>query len=279
MKINEVLKKAEKLLNESDIEEANLKAKLLLLHILDITKEEYIIIKNEKICDENKFEYFNKIEELRQGKPLEYITGKVLFLGNEYIVNENVLIPRLDTEVLVEKALEIIKKYNLKRVLEIGTGSGIIGIHLSLNSDVEVIATDISKEALKIAEENAKKLNVDFNRYELLESDIYKNIGESFDLIISNPPYIKTEELNNLNKDVLKEPHIALDGGKDGLDFYKKIIEDAFKHVKGYGSFLILEIGFDLATDVIDILEENNWKNIKVFTDLSGLDRMIVAEI
>lgn len=279
MKINETLREAEIKLIESDTEEAKLKAKLLLLHILDITKEEYIVLQNEEIIDEKRLLYLSKIEELKQGKPLEYIIGKAFFLGNEYIVNENVLIPRLDTEILVEKALELIKTNAVKKVLEIGTGSGIIGIHLSLNSDVEVVATDISDKVLEIARENAKRLNVDFNRYELLKSDIYENIGESFDLIISNPPYIKTEELKDLTKDVLAEPSLALDGGVDGLDYYRRIIKDAFKYVNGYGSYLILEIGSSLAEDVIKILEENNWKNIEVFTDLSGLDRMIIAEI
>lgn len=279
MKINEILRKGEIELIESDIEEAKLKAKLLLLHILNITKEEYVVFQNEEMLDEKRILYLSKIEELKIGRPLEYIIGKAYFLGNEYIVNENVLIPRFDTEILVEKALELIKTNGIKKVLEIGTGSGIIGIHLVKNSDINIIATDISEEALKIADKNAKRLNVDFSRYELVKSDVYENIGKSFDLIISNPPYIKRDEIKTLNKDVLNEPYLALDGGKDGLDFYRRIIKDAFKHVNGYGSYLIFEIGDTQADDIIKYLKENNWKNNQVFTDLSGKDRIIVSEI
>ncbi len=279
MKISEVLRKAEIKLMEADIEEAKLKAKLLLLSILNISKEEYIIIQDDEIEDEKEIIFLSKIEELKIGRPLEYIIGKAYFLENEYIVNENVLIPRLDTEVLVNKAIEIIKNNGIKKVLEIGTGSGAIGIHLVKNTDTSIIATDISEEALEIAKLNAESLDVDFNRYELVNSDIYEKIGEKFDLIISNPPYIRTDEIKDLNKDVQREPVIALDGGKDGLDFYRQIINGATKHINGYGSFIILEIGSDLADDIVQILESNEWKDIEIFKDYSGLNRMIVAEI
>lgn len=279
MKISEVLRKAEIKLMEADIEEAKLKAKLLLLSILNISKEEYIIIQDDEIEDEKEIIFLSKIEELKIGRPLEYIIGKAYFLENEYIVNENVLIPRLDTEVLVNKAIEIIKNNGIKKVLEIGTGSGAIGIHLVKNTDISIIATDISEEALEIAKLNAESLDVDFNRYELVNSDIYEKIGEKFDLIISNPPYIRTDEIKDLNKDVQREPVIALDGGKDGLDFYRQIINGAAKHINGYGSFIILEIGSDLADDIVQILESNEWKDIEIFKDYSGLNRMIVAEI
>lgn len=279
MKISEVLRKAEIKLMEADIEEAKLKAKLLLLSILNISKEEYIIIQDDEIEDEKEIIFLSKIEELKIGRPLEYIIGKAYFLENEYIVNENVLIPRLDTEVLVNKAIEIIKNNGIKKVLEIGTGSGAIGIHLVKNTDTSIIATDISEEALEIAKLNAESLDVDFNRYELVNSDIYEKIGEKFDLIISNPPYIRTDEIKDLNKDVQREPVIALDGGKDGLDFYRQIINGAAKHINGYGSFIILEIGSDLADDIVQILESNEWKDIEIFKDYSGLNRMIVAEI
>lgn len=279
MKIREVLKRGEGILIEADIEEAQLKAKLLILHVLEITKEEYIVIADEEMDDELEILFLAKLEELKQGKPLEYIIGKVRFLGNEYIVNESVLIPRLDTELIVNKALDLITNNGMKKVLEIGTGSGAIGIHLVKNSDIQLIATDISEEALDVAALNAERLDVDLNKYELVKSDVYENIGEKFDLIISNPPYIKTDEMETLNKDVLNEPALALDGGKDGLDIYRKIIENAFEHINGYNSYLILEIGSSLADDVIKILEENNWKNNQVYTDLSGLNRMIVSEI
>lgn len=279
MKINEVLRHGEITLIEAEIEEGKLKAKLLLLAVLNITKEEYAVLQNEEIDDDSEIRYKGKIEELKQGRPLEYIIGKAYFLGDEYIVNENVLIPRLETELVVNKALDLIKNHGIKKVLEIGSGSGVIGIHLVKNSDISLVAVDISDKAIETACKNASRLNVDFSRYEVIKSDVYENIGEKFDLIISNPPYVKTSEMETLNKDVLNEPHLALDGGVDGLDLYRKIIENAFNYINGYGSFLILEIGATLAEDVVQILEENNWKSNEVFTDFSGLNRMIISEI
>ncbi len=278
MKINELLKQGENTLIKSNIEEAKLKAKLLLLDILEISKEEYVLIQNKEIKVDRLQKYNNDIELLKQGKPLEYIIGKAYFLDNEYIVNESVLIPRLDTELIVSKALDLIKKNNFKNILEIGTGSGIIGIHLVKNSNVKVLATDISKEALEIAKINAKNLNVDFNRYELIESNVFENIKGEFDLIISNPPYVKTEEMKTLNKDVLQEPILALDGGEDGLRVYKQIIENAFKYINDRKGFLLLEIGARLADDVFKILEDNNWTKNTVFKDFSGLNRIILSE-
>lgn len=279
MKINEALNKAIEILLSSEIEEIELKAKLILLDVLDIKKEEYILCKNDIMEEEVKLIFFDRISDLKNGKPLEYILGYAHFLGNNYLVNEDVLIPRLETELIVAKAIEVIKNQNIKKVLEIGAGSGIIGIHLALNTDVKVIAVDISEKAVEVAKKNAEILNVDPSKYEVIQSDVYEAIGEKFDLIISNPPYITSDEMLELNKDVLKEPHLALDGGIDGLNIYRRIINDSFKYINGYSSFIILEISPMIVESVIKLLEENNWKNNEIFKDLSGLNRIIISEI
>lgn len=278
MKISEALRESENILKEAGKEEAELKAKLLILDILNFTKVDYVLKQNEDIEEDILIKYNKGIERLKQDIPLEYITGKAYFLGNEYIVNENVLIPRLDTEIIVSKAIDLVKKHNLKKILEIGTGSGIIGISLAKNTNAEVTVTDISKEALKIAEINAERLNVDFKRYKLIQSDVYEKIKDSYDLIISNPPYIKTKEMKSLNKDVLNEPKLALDGGENGFKIYTEIIENAYKYINGNGSFLLFEIGSTLTEDIKEILEKNNWTNTKVLKDFSGLDRVILSE-
>lgn len=279
MKINECLKDAINILEDANIEEAKLKAKLILLDLLEITKEEYVIKQNELIDENLKSLFLKKINELRDGKPLEYILEYAYFLGNKYLVNEDVLIPRLDSELIVRKAIEVIENNNIKKVLEIGAGSGIIGIHIAKNTDVKVVAVDVSEQAIDVAKKNANILNVDSERYELIHSDIYSSVGEKFDLIISNPPYITTKEMEELRKDVLKEPRIALDGGFDGLNIYRRIIKDAYKYINGYSSFIILEVSPMVANSVIELLEFNNWKNNEVFKDLSGLDRVIISEI
>lgn len=206
--------------------------------------------------------------------PIQYEEGLAPFYGYEFIVNENVLIPRFETEELVEKTIDYIKKqFRSKKVkiLDLCTGSGCIGITLKKQFPNSVVTiSDISKEALKIAKNNAAKLGADI---ESIESDLLKNINDTFDVIISNPPYIKTaEEIEPIVKN--NEPHIALYAGKDGLKYYKEILNTIKKNLND--KYLIaFEIGETQAEYIRNIAKNNNFKNIIIEKDLNKKDRFI----
>lgn len=286
MKIKDILKNAIENLKQSGIEEASLKAKILLSHILGITKEKLIINGENEINDKISKLYLEKIELLKNHEPIQYIINNQEFMGFDFYVDNNVLIPQPDTENLVEEVLTIInslkKEFKEKNmyVLDLCTGSGAIAISLSkiLDSNrILVYGSDISDKALKIAEENAMQ---NCSKVVFLKSDIFKNINESykFDIIVSNPPYIETKTIEGLSEEVRKEPHIALDGGEDGLCFYKQIINNAKKYLNPNG-YLAFEIGYNQKKLVEDLLEKNGYKNIYSKKDLSGNDRVIIAQI
>ena len=188
-----------------------------------------------------------------QGTPLQYITNHQEFMGYDFFVDENVLIPQPDTEILVEEVLKLAQAKKNCTILDMCTGSGCIGISLAkrLQKDVQITLVDISNKALKVAEKNAinNKVNV-----QLIQSDMFNNIDTSkkYDIIVSNPPYIETDEILNLNKQVQNEPHLALDGGKDGLDFYRIFANEAYKYLNK-GGYLCLEIGYNQKEKVIQL--------------------------
>jgi len=197
-------------------------------------------------------------------------------MGLKLKVNSKVLIPRRETEELVEQVLKRIK--NNFKVLDLCAGSGAIGIAIARLSNASVICVDISKEALLVAEENTI-INGVSEKVRLLQSDMFENINEEFDIIVSNPPYIKTHDINNLEKEVkAHEPLIALDGGMDGLKYYGLIVNEAFKHLKREG-LLALEIGFDQGEEIKHIFENSGYyKDIIILKDLSGKDRILMAQ-
>ena len=226
--------------------------------------------------DERSVERFkNNIQNFLEGIPIQYINNKAYFMRLEFYVDENVLIPRCDTEILVEEIIKIIKKDSLLKILDLCTGSGAIAISLKkyLNN-IEIMASDISDKALMVAKKNASKIGVDVK---FIESDLFNNISEKFDLIVSNPPYIKKSVIPSLDKQVRNEPILALAGGEDGLDFYRKISYEAKKFLNNNG-YLCFEIGYDQRKDVEDILLQNGYINIYSKKDYGGNDRIIICK-
>ena len=273
MKIQEILNEAIFRLKENKIEEPINKAKRLLAFTLNVTKEYLLINYQEEIPKEKVKTYNENIEKLISGEPIQYIIGKQEFMGIEFIVNKNVLIPQPDTEILVEKSIEIAKTYEKPKILDLCTGSGAIAVSTGkIFPQAIIYASDISKEALLIAKTNDKS-----NKIKFIQSDMFENIEEKFDIIVSNPPYIKTEEIKKLSKEVQNEPNIALDGGKDGLQFYKEIIEQAYNYLNKNG-YICLEIGEDQKEGVTKLIENNrHYKDIKTYKDLNKNDRVIIC--
>lgn len=271
--IKENLEYAIKKLKENDIEECSLKAKLLLSYVLIKPKEFLIINQEKKLSEEEQEKFYRLLEQMIDNVPLQYLVNKQEFYGIEFFINENVLIPQPDTEILVEEVINISNRENKKEILDMCTGSGAIAIALSKNiKNANIIATDISDKALEIAKKNDKENKINF-----IKSDMFENLkNKKFDVIVSNPPYIKTDIIKTLSKEVQKEPMLALDGGKDGLNFYRIIINNADKHLNSNG-YLCLEIGDDQKEEVVQLLKQKKYKEIYSKKDLSGNDRIVVA--
>lgn len=279
MNIKQALEEAKNILKSNNFEDSNIIAKELLSYVLKKDKV-YLTINSDTALTDTEYAEFTKcIEQIIDGKPLQYITQKQEFMGIDFFVNEDVLIPQPDTEILVETVLDICKKYDKQslRILDLCTGSGAIAISLSKILNTQVFASDVSTKALKVAEKNNVMNNT---KVEFIESNLFEKInGEKFDIIVSNPPYIKNEEIKSLSKQVQNEPYIALAGGEDGLDFYRKIIDEAYKYINKNG-YLCLEIGYDQKEDLIKLIKQNeNYEYENCIKDLSNNDRCIIAKI
>lgn len=277
MNIEEILKKEINNLKQNNIENSTLKAKILLENILNVKKEYLLIHSEEEVKQEDKIKYENCIKELIKGKPLQYITNNQEFMGLNFYVDENVLIPQPDTEILVEKAIEIAETTQKNKILDMCTGSGCIAISLAKKiNNAQITAVDISNSALKVANKNAINNNVE-NKIKFVNSDMFNNIEEKFDIIVLNPPYIETETINKLEIEVQNEPHLALDGGIDGLKFYKIIANNAFEYLNENG-YLLLEIGYNQQNSVTQLLQDiGKYKNIETIKDLGGNYRVVIA--
>lgn len=279
MNIKQALEEAKNILKSNNFEDSNIIAKELLSYVLKKDKVYLTINLDNDLTDIEYDEFTKYIKEIIDGKPLQYITQKQEFMGIDFFVNEDVLIPQPDTEILVETVLDICKKYDKQslRILDLCTGSGAIAISLSKILNTQVFASDVSIKALKVAEKNNVLNN---SKVEFIESNLFEQInGEKFDIIVSNPPYIKNEEIKLLSKQVQNEPYIALSGGEDGLDFYRKIIDEAYKHINKNG-YLCLEIGYDQKEDLIKLIKQNeNYEYENCIKDLSNNDRCIIAKI
>ena len=277
MKIKEIRALGIQKLNENNIDDAIYKANKLLQYILKIKKIDFILKENEYVDIKIEKKYIELLDELIKGKPLQYITHSQEFMKLNFFVDENVLIPQPDTEILVEKALELIKDSKNMSILDLCTGSGAIAISIKkYMNNVNMYASDISKKALNIARLNAKNNDTEI---QFIESNMFENIKNlKFDIIVSNPPYIETDDIINLPKDVQNEPILALDGGLDGLTYYKIIRDNGYSFLKHNGKILI-EIGYNQNNRVVNLFKENrNYKNIEIYKDLSNIDRVIKIE-
>lgn len=278
MTIKQTLAKGTIILKSNDIDSPKLKARLLLQYVLKKTRQYLIVYDNEEVGKKEQWEYFVNIDKLTKGVPLQHITHTQEFMKMDFYVDENVLIPRPDTEILVEEVINIAKKMDKPKILDLCTGSGAIAISIAKNvPNAEVYAIDISEKALNVASKNAQRLET---KVKFIKSDLFKNLKNmKFDIIVSNPPYIKKEDIQYLSEDVKKEPQIALDGGYDGLDFYRKISKQAIDYFK-FGSFLCFEIGYDQKEDVTEIIEKlEHYKGTYCKKDLCGNDRIIITQV
>lgn len=277
MTIKEALSNSINTLKQSNIESPIQIAKIVLSNVLKQSKE-YILINEKEILDSKMYETFmKKIEQISLGIPMQYVTNKQEFMGMEFYIDENVLVPRPDTEILVEEAISIIKNNSQKLVLDMCTGSGAIAVSIAKYTTVDkVYAVDISQNALEVAIKNAIKNKVE-NKIKFINSNMFENleIGKKFDMIISNPPYIETKIIPTLSKQVQKEPYIALDGGEDGLNFYRNLAINAKKYLTNSG-VLALEIGYNQRESVINLLRDK-FANVCCKKDLSGNDRVIIC--
>ena len=281
MIIKEALKKSIELLEKNNIEESILKAKIILSTLLSKPKEYLLINENQELDKSIEETFFANIHKLCNNIPLQYVTNSQEFYGLKFYVDENVLIPRSDTEILVETVIKYVKNLENKngnlKILDMCTGSGIIAITLAKYCEnVDITAVDKSENALKVAIKNAKTHNV-YNKINFVKSDMFENLKGKYNIIVSNPPYIEKDVIKTLSKDVQHEPEMALDGGIEGLDFYRIINNNVDNFLEKNGA-VFLEIGYNQRDSVSEIFAEN-FKNIKCIKDLNNLDRVIVGKL
>ena len=279
MTIEEILKQEKNRLIKNNIEDASIIAKTILQNILKVSRNDILKTINCNIDEKKVAEYKNKIEKIIEGTPFQYITNNQEFMKLPFYVDEDVLIPQPDTEVLVEETINISENENKKEILDICTGSGAIGVSISYYiKDSIVTLSDISERTLNIAKKNAIQNKVE-DKIKLIKSNMFDKIENKFDIIVSNPPYIKTDIIKTLDKQVQKEPAIALDGGNDGLTFYKILINEAPEYLKKKGC-LCMEIGYDQKNEIIELIKQSNkYKKTYSKKDLSGNDRIVICYI
>ncbi|PMP59577.1 MAG: peptide chain release factor N(5)-glutamine methyltransferase [Sulfurihydrogenibium sp.] len=279
MKLKDLFEYAVKSLKDSKIENPQLEAIILIQEFLKIPKHKIFTQPDLEITDYQNF--LDALEERVKRKPLSYIVKKKEFFGLEFYVDKGVLIPRPETEILVEKVLESLKTKENPIGLEVGVGSGCISISLLHNKkDLKMVALDISEKALQITKINAEKFNV-LDRITLKNFDIMKDELESLgieyvDFVVSNPPYIPEKDYENLQEEVKHEPKEALIAGKVGTEFYEKIVERLKSLLKEDG-FFAFEIGIGQSEQVKNILERNGFKKVKIYKDLASIDRIVIA--
>ena len=272
MSYRDILMECTAELKSAGMKEPESDAWILFEEAFSMDRTAYLMRASEAADPDGVLKYREFIGKRCEHIPVQYITGKAYFMGLEFHVTPDVLIPRFDTEVLTEHALKLINSKS--HVLDICTGSGCIAVAVSvLGKPESVTASDISPAALRIASENAEQNGAGDIKF--VESDLYDNIEGNFDIILSNPPYIASSVIESLDSEVKDhEPRLALDGSCDGLLFYRRLISGAGKHLVPDG-FIMMETGYDQGKAVADMLYENKFADIKVIKDLAGLDRVV----
>ncbi|MBE5899695.1 MAG: peptide chain release factor N(5)-glutamine methyltransferase [Lachnospiraceae bacterium] len=293
MTLENCLRQGINTLQSNNVSDADFDAFALLEYVTGVSKSDFFFKKSDEISDSCYDRYIELIERRSKRVPLQHITNRQNFFGYDFYVDSNVLIPRQDTEVLIEKILEVIEaNFNVEissdiSILDMCTGSGCIAITIykeliKRGFNIDATAVDLSKEALAVTEKNVenlvgiKALN---NTFHIIESDMFSNINNnrSYDIIVSNPPYIPTRDIEKLEPEVRDyDPIMALDGDTDGLRFYRRIIEESSNYLNNNG-FIAFEIGYNQGDDVKSLLEEKGYKDIHIYKDLGGLDRVIIG--
>ena len=310
MKLQELIQNSKHELDSLNVEDADIKLKILIEYVFKISKEKLILKYKDEINDKKVEEFRKLLKKLENGTPIQYIINNQEFMGLNFYVDENVLIPQPDTEILVEEVIKYCnelrnnepedketnnnykeniekepiinkedKNINKKtiKILDLCTGSGIIGISIyKYLENVEIYASDISQKALNIAKKNTNLNNAKIN---FINSDMFENIHiKDFDIIVSNPPYIESKVIKSLSKEVQNEPKLALDGGEDGLKFYRSILENANDYLRKNGA-IFLEIGYDQKEKIEEILKSYKiYKETKCIKDFGGNNRVIIIK-
>ena len=284
--INDLLDYGKKQLELSGNEYAKYERKVLLEHVLKVNYM-YMLMNGDETVPEDRINEYKRLIELRCGHyPLQYIIGEAHFMDYTFFVNENVLIPRNDTEVLVETVNELLDNPQILsenrngglKVLDLCCGSGCIGISFKLyHRDTKLTLSDISKDALAVARKNLERHGIE--DADINCGDLFENNTDSYDIILCNPPYIESAVVETLMPEVKDyEPHIALDGGEDGLDYYKRIIDESIAHLEDNG-YIFFEIGYNQGKAVSDLMENRGFSDVKLVKDYAGLDRVVYGHL
>lgn len=268
-----------KILTSAGIEqsEANAEVKMLIEHFCGYSAVDIVMGKR---LDEGKLSIVKEKAQLRARTrmPIQQILGFAYFMGDKFKVSKDTLIPRDETEILARKAIDIINKNNLKSALDIGTGTGILACTIAKYTLSKSTALDVSDNALKIAEENIKNLDLS-EKVKTLKSNLFEKVSKKYDLIVSNPPYIPLSEKATIQKEVTFDPDLALyTKDEKGLEFYEKISKNAKNYLNKNG-YLLFEMGLGQSEDIKQTLEQEGYKNIQIEKDLTGIDRVIIAQI
>lgn len=279
MTYKEALGEATNYLKKYAVAEAEISAWQLMEFVWQINRSYYFGHADDIIKSGEQKQYMSLIHRRAKGEPLQYITNKAYFMGHEFYVNENVLIPRFDTEILVEEVGKLIRPND--SILDMCTGSGCIAIALKLEFPKTTVAgADVSAKALTVARKNASDLEADVN---FIESDLFEQVNNQttgkYNIIVSNPPYIRSAVIDELMVEVKEyEPRLALDGTEDGLYFYRRIVAQAKDFLTADG-YLAFEIGYDQGDELVAIMTDNGYQSIKVIPDLAGHDRVVIGQI